>query len=60
MNENKNREYISVMESTIKIVELEILEIDKDESQKLAVLLAKEYLDGLSLSLRIFKTLNGI
>ena len=58
--ENKTEKFISIMEAKIRVTELEIKKLEKENgnAQQLAVALAIEYLDGLNVALRVFKVLN--
>ena len=56
MTENKTEKFIQIMESKIKAMQGVIASTSKDN--KLAVVIAMEYLDGLQVSLDLFKKLN--
>jgi hypothetical protein len=56
MNESKTEKFISIMESKITIMDREMALISKDNN--LGRVLAKQYLEGLQVSLDLFKKLN--
>lgn len=56
MIENKTEKFIQIMESKIKAMESIIASTSKDN--KIAIVMAMEYLDGLQVSLDLFKKLN--
>ena len=56
MNESKTEKFISIMQSKIAIMDREMASISKDNN--LGRVLAKQYLEGLQVSLDLFKKLN--
>ena len=55
--ENKTEKFIQIMDDKIKVMRSLIASKSKDD--KLAVALAKEYLDGLQVGFYLFKKLNN-
>ena len=54
--ENKTEKFIQIMEDKIKIMQNQIASTSRDN--KLALVIAMQYLDGLQVALDLFKKLN--
>ena len=54
--ENKTEKFIQIMEDKIKIMQNQIASISRDN--KLGLVIAMQYLDGLQVALDLFKKLN--
>ena len=54
--ENKTEKFIQIMEDKIKIMQNQIASISRDN--KLGLVIAMQYLDGLQVGLDLFKKLN--
>lgn len=54
--ENKIEKFIQAMEGKIKVMKNQIASTSKDN--KLAIVIATQYLDGLQVGLDLFKKLN--
>ena len=54
--ENKTEKFIQIMEDKIKIMQNQIASISRDN--KLGLVIAMQYIDGLQVGLDLFKKLN--